>query len=316
MQRYRIAALAAFLGIISISAHAAAPLRHNFNVAPGGTLHVDADVGSIRVTSGSTQGIGVVVERNGSADALKKFEVTYDQSGNDVTIRGRYENVHHWFSFGNDLDVRFVITVPSQFNVDLKTSGGDVEVGDLQGRAVAHTSGGDLTLGHINGSVEAHTSGGNVKLESSQTAVLKTSGGDIRAGDVAAHLEARTSGGSIEVHHAGDVYARSSGGGIVVEQVGGTIDASTSGGSIKVAMARQPSAESHLSTSGGNITLSLASDIKVDIDAHTTGGEVDTDVPVELLGKQSEGRLTGHIHGGGPRLELRTSGGDIRVRRL
>src|ERR1051325_5165242 len=271
MHRYRLAALAAFLGILTISAHAAAPLHHTFNAAAGGTLYVDADVGSIRVNPGARD-VDVTVERSGSASALEKLEVTFSQNGNDVHIRGRYDNTHRWFSLGNDIDVNFIINVPAQYSVDLRTAGGNVEVGDLHGRVVAHTSGGNVTAGHIDGNVEAHTSGGSMRLESAQTALLRTSGGNIQASDVAGHLEARTSGGSIDVHHAGDLMARSSGRGIKVGEVGGTIDAETSGGSIHIALARQPSADSHLSTSGGSITVALASHIAVPVDDHTTAG--------------------------------------------
>jgi len=316
MHRYRLAALAAFLGLLTLSAHAAAPLHHTFNVAAGGTLTVDADIGSIRVVPGA-RNVDVTVERSGSESALKDFEVTFDQSGNDVHIRARFDGTRHWFMWGNELDVRFIINVPAQYSADVRTSGGNIDIGDLHGRVMAHTSGGNIAMGRIDGPVDANTSGGGVRLEgSSRNALLKTSGGTIHAGDIAGHLEARTSGGSIDVRHAGDLFARSSGGGITVGEVGGPIDAQTSGGSIRIALARQPASDSRLSTSGGSIVVSLASNIGVTIDAHTSGGDVETDVPVEMLGKQGDGKLNGKIHGGGPRLELRTSGGDIRVRRL
>ena len=37
--------------------------------------------------------------------------------------------------------------------------------------------------------------------------------------------------------------------------------------------------------------------------------------PVTLLGKQSDSTLNGKLNGGGPRVVLRSSGGDIRLRR-
>lgn len=296
--RYRTVALAAFLGLLSLSAHAAAPLRHAFNVAPGGTLYVDADIGSVHVNPGA-RGVDVTVERDGSESELRHLKVTFDQIGNDAHITLRYDRSMQWFWFGNSPDVRVIINVPAQYNADLKTSGADVVVGDLHGRVNAATSGGSVTLAHIDGAVEAHTSGGSIRYESARTALLKTSGGSIRGGDVAGHLEARTSGGSI-----------------TVGTVGGPIDAHTSGGSIRVALGRQPGGDSHLSTSGGSITIALANNVGVYLDAHTSGGGVETDVPVEMLGHQEEGRIAGKIHGGGPRLELRTSGGHIRVRPL
>ena len=69
-------------------------------------------------------------------------------------------------------------------------------------------------------------------------------------------------------------------------------------------------------TSGGNIVVSLAPNVSVDVDAHTSGGDVDTDVPVTLLGKQDDSSIQGKINGGGPKLVLRSSGGNIRLRKL
>ena len=81
-------------------------------------------------------------------------------------------------------------------------------------------------------------------------------------------------------------------------------------------MARQPRGDSQLKTSGGGIVLLLAPGLAFDLDAHTSGGEVQTDVSVTLLGKQRESTLNGKLNGGGPKLLLRSSGGDIHLRKL
>ena len=93
------------------------------------------------------------------------------------------------------------------------------------------------------------------------------------------------------------------------------IDASTSGGSIKARLSRQPRGDSRLSTSGGGITVHVAANVGLDIDAHTSGGDVDSDVPVTILGKQDDSSLNGKLNGGGPKLVLRSSGGDIRLQK-
>jgi len=130
-------------------------------------------------------------------------------------------------------------------------------------------------------------------------------------------VQAKSSGGSIDVHHVGgDLYARTSGGSIAIDEALGAVDAQTSGGSIRANFARQPRADSRLSTSGGGITISVAPNVAFDVDAHTSGGDVDTDVPVTLLGRQSESSLQGKINGGGPKLVLRSSGGGIRLRKM
>lgn len=327
MHRIRTAALAAALGLLAITAaHAATDsnIRRTFGVAQGGTLTVDADLGNLTITGGGS-GVTVEVKRRAHASSrsradeiFKQYEVKMDQSGNDVRVTARYDHPFSWFHWTDDLDVDFVVSVPANYNLQLKTSGGNIKVGDLHGDIRAHTSGGDVSLARIAGPVDASTSGGDVSLDAGNgRIVLRTSGGGVHIGQANGSVDAKTSGGSIEIiRAAADVYAHTSGGGITIDEAFGSLDASTSGGSIRARLAQQPRGESKLSTSGGSIVVSLAPNVSLDLDAHSSGGEVATDVPMTIQGKQSDDTLNGRINGGGPRLTLRTSGGDIRVKKL
>ena len=159
MNRIRTAT-AVVIALLSVAALAAieSPIHKTFNVAPGGTLTLEADVGDVRVSSGG-RGVTIDVKRRArSEEAMRDFVVTFDQQGNDVRVRAKYDRPSRWFSWSNDVDATFVITVPSQYNLNLSTSGGDIKIGDLQGQVRARTSGGDFDLGNINGPVDARTS--------------------------------------------------------------------------------------------------------------------------------------------------------------
>ena len=319
MNRIRTAT-AVVIASFSVAAWAAieSPIHKTFNVAPGGTLTLEADVGDVRVSSGGT-GVTIDVKRRArSEEAMRDFVVTFDQQGNDVAVRAKYDRPSRWFNWSNDVDATFVITVPSQYNLNLSTSGGGIKIGDLQGQVRARTSGGDFDLGNIKGPVDARTSGGDMSITSVRGRLdLNTSGGDIKIGEADGPASAKTSGGSIEVHRVGgDLFAHTSGGSISIDEASGAIDASTSGGSIRARFAQQPRGDSRLATSGGGITVTIAGNVAVDVDAHTSGGDVQTDLPITILGKQSEGDLAGKINGGGPRLVLRSSGGSIKLRRM
>jgi len=320
MHRIRIALAAAVLGFLTLSAQAGvdSPVHRAFNVAPGGTLYLDTDVGSVHIVPGGG-GVTVSIRRHArSQKELDRVHLTMEQQGNDVHVRNEVESMSRWFSWGNDLDMTFDVTVPARYNVELKTAGGDVSVGDLHGFVKAHTSGGGVRLAHIDGPVDAHTSGGDVRLDgASGNANLHTSGGSVVTGDIGGNLEIKSSGGSLEANRVGGtVFARTSGGGITIREVRGAIDAETSGGSIRATISAQPKADSRLSTSGGGITVALAPNIGVDLDAHTSGGGVNSDIPITVLGKITDDSLSGKLNGGGPRLVLRSSGGGIHVRKL
>lgn len=308
--------LAVLVLILAVSANAAQQKTHRtFNIAPGGKLVLRADVGDVRVTGGGN-GVTVDVDAEASESTLKDYHVELRQEGNMLYVDGRYDHDWSWFGI-NRMRVHYTVQVPSQFNLDLRTSGGDLDVGDLTGDITARTSGGDVEVGRTTGNVDLKTSGGDVKIHgTSGTLTAITSGGGIDIDDAGGSVEARTSGGSIDIRRAGgNVLARSSGGGIHIGEASGAIDANTSGGSISATFTRQPGADSRLVSSGGGISVSLAGDVRADLEAHTSGGGIRADIPVTVMGTQSETDLIGKINGGGPRLVVRTSGGGITLKR-
>lgn len=273
-------------------------IERTFTVADGGVLIIDADQGNVKLNSGPSGKVHVSVHRKprGGAD-VEDYEVTFEQDGDRIRVIGT-NTVRN--SGRNGVNVDFVVTVPHRFNVDAETAGGNIAVDNMDGRVKLNTSGGNLSLGRITGKVDAHTSGGNIALDGSDAdVVVNTSGGNISLGRVGGTVRATTSGGNISV-----------------DEVNGEITAKTSGGQISARLARQPAADCLLRTSGGSITVYLADNVSVDLEAETSAGRVETDVEVAAIGSIKKDRLHGKINGGGPLLELDTSAGDIRIKRL
>jgi DUF4097 and DUF4098 domain-containing protein YvlB len=285
-------------------------IEKSFTVKPGGTLTVDTRRGSIEVegTSGSRVEVTVIREartnnREKAAEMFEKFPVDFDQRGNDVFVTADYRENSAWKRFwnnlGNKFRAKFIIKVPEVYNVDLKTSGGSITVGDLEGRVLSKTSGGSLNFDNIAGDIDGRTSGGSVRI-----------------GEVYGDSKIHTSGGSITIDQArGTVDAHTSGGSISVHEVMGAIRAETSGGSVTAYLSRQPEGPCRLTTSGGTVTVTMAEDIGVDLDARTSGGSVRTDFPVTVRGEIKRSSLKAKVNGGGPELYLRSSGGSINLKR-
>lgn len=293
-----------------------AVIRRTFEVEAGGELQIDTDRGSIEIQSHRSPRVQIAVTVESEDDnPLDHYEVDFDHDGADVDIEGRTRdrNASSW----NDLHVRYEVTVPYEYDLNLSTSGGSIAVRDLRGEVDAQTAGGSLTFGRIDGPVSAHTSGGSITLnESTSDAELHTSGGSITVGDVRGDVEAHTSGGSVTLGKVkGTVEAHTAGGSISVTEVGGEIDARTAGGSIEARLTRQPRGNSVLETAAGSITLHLADGIGLDLDAETSQGRIRND-----FGPGSERRRDAEIRtqigGGGPQMSLSTSVGDIYIRRI
>lgn len=316
-------ALVIFTLLLPVAAFAGVrdDINRSFDAKSGGKLVLDADFGDIdiRTQAGSKVDVRVVREAKTSSDSKARelfddYEVTFNQSGEVIEIRA--ETRHSTWNWSNGLNVRFEITVPSHFSLDLETSGGDIKIADLRGDVEAATSGGDLTLGRVDGVVRVHTSGGDVSLmDVTGDVVAKTSGGDVKVGRVGGRVEAKTSGGDIEVRGAAaDLEVSTSGGDIELFDIEGAVRAGTSGGSITARLTKTPAEACKLSTSGGSIDLYLSPGVGLQIDASSLGGHVSADVPVTITEMDGKSRISGSINGGGATMTMRTSSGSIRIR--
>jgi len=292
-------------------------IRRTFDAAPGGRLVVEVSGARVNVVGTSGSQVDIVYTRIVGAGSpadeeqiLAEHTVTMEQSGNTISIieRGQDSNGGGLGSFIGSLlrgrvgvhkQYELTVEVPRQFKLDLRTSGGRIDVGEIEGSVQVRTSGGRITLHHIAGNVDGRTSGGGIDLDS-----------------VEGYVTVRTSGGGIDsVNTHGSLSLRTSGGSISIDEHQGNVDGRTSGGSIRATLVSQPEGDSTLTTSGGSISVIVPADIAANIDASTSGGSVRSDLPVTVQGEMDRNRLVGKLNGGGPELRLHTSGGSIRINR-
>jgi DUF4097 and DUF4098 domain-containing protein YvlB len=268
-------------------------IEQKYSAEAGGKLQVNSEIGSISIVGTDRNEVAIIVYARGNEEELDKFSVKMDQNGNTINIDGRYSRSHfRWFN-NEWIEVAFEIEVPRKFNLDLQTSGGNIEVENLEGDIEGETSGGNLTCEDVSGTVRMETSGGNVDIRRvSGDFNLETSGGNMFAQEVTGPLHMETSGGNIDVR-----------------ECDGKLYASTSGGNIRASLKSNQGID--LSTSGGNIAIRIPSTITADVHAEASGGDVSCEL--EYSGKIKEGSMKGKINGGGNIIQLETSGGDITI---
>jgi len=292
-----------------LSAKITRTVDKTFTVQPGGNFKAatqggditirTADISEVRVTA--KQVIRASTEQEAD-EILEKLTLTLEQTGNDVLAEAKYEKRRGGSWFGNwpPVNVSFEVTVPKNFNLNLNTSGGDIEAASLQGNVRARTSGGNLKFDRIDGEIDAHTSGGDIILkEGTARAKLGTSGGDV---------EVDRAGGPTEVS--------TSGGDITINSVAQLLSATTSGGNVRATLTEPMKQDTVLSTSGGDVRVQVYKGAGFELDASTSGGDVRAEGLTITIAKGGVGksRLAGSVNGGGPVLKLRSSGGDISVR--
>jgi serine/threonine protein kinase len=298
--------------------------ERSFPAQSGGQLTVDVDFGAMEVTTGEEDQVRVRAIRKVKGSSQKAAEemvsthkLEFMSDGRDLTLKAGFRgDQDDWGS--RSLDVRFEISVPKKYNVDLKTNGGHLEVGDLEGQVKLHTSGGHIELGTIQGPIHAHTSGGHIELEQCQSdAELRTSGGSIIAGPVHGALIAETSGGHIRLDRAtGRVSANTSGGNVEINNAEGEVEAITSGGNVKATITKQPKKDCKLETSGGNISIRVAKDVALRIEAKTDHGRIRSPFPTKRDQSDNQQTVSGNLGEGGPTLKATTHAGNVSIEYL
>ncbi len=225
------------------------------------------------------------------------------------------------------------------------TGGGSVEMGAIGGDVAAHTGGGSIVVRSAKGKIVAETGGGSIEILSGQQdasvetgggsisirqcsgkVTAQTGGGTIELGDIGGSAEINTGGGNIRLTSAkGAVKAETGGGGIELYGVPSAIAETGAGGiTVKLVNNGTERAGSALETSAGDITVYIASDVGVNVRAsielasghtiHSDFGEVQVNTEGGPWGPKTI-TAEGKVNGGGPLLKLRTTTGDINLRR-
>lgn len=210
--------------------------------------------------------------------------------------------------------------------VTVKSAGGSINVGNVGGRLAATTYGGSMEIGNVQQTAVLETMGGSVRVQHTGSDLrASTAGGNIDAGEIGGAAVLKTAGGNIRLGSArGPVDAQTAGGGISLWKVGRGVHAATAGGAITAELLGSSLTDSQLETAAGDITVYLASNL-----ACTVNAAIDLASGHRIRSDFSEVKITseggeygpkqwfarGALNGGGPTLKLRTSIGDIEIRR-
>lgn len=251
------------------------------------------------------------------------YNLTVEVAGNTLTATA--EPKRSFSNWKNALNISYRIYVPSSVSTDLSTSGGGIDLRNLNGTHNFSTSGGGLTLNRIAGKVRGKTSGGGITVKDCKDDIsLSTSGGGIQAANCSGNLRLNTSGGSIELEGLdgdievktsggpirgesirGNLYAHTSGGQIKLRNLACGVDASTSGGSIDAEIVEVVAAVT-VSNSGGNITLKMPGDKGLNL--RLRGDRISTIDLKNFSGDHDDHSISGKVNGGGIPVNVSTSG--------
>ena len=132
-------------------------------------------------------------------------------------------------------------TIELRGELNARSSGGSINVGNIVGDVKLHTSGGSINTDTVTGNLDAHTSGGSINVtidkQLSEDAKLTTSGGSITAyliADIQLDINASTSGGRVKSDFEIDGRVKKMSVRGSINGGGPKLTLKTSGGSIKI----------------------------------------------------------------------------------
>jgi hypothetical protein len=173
--------------------------------------------------------------------------------------------------------IDYDLTVPARTKIRTRTGSGDQQIGAVLGPVDASAGSGDLRVGPIGSSI-----------------TLTTASGDIEV------LGAR-----------GDVAARSRSGDVKTTAINGSLHVHTASGDIS--LDGRPAADWTIAAASGDVTLHVPDDAGFALEATTSSGKLRSRHDFDERPSSSRRHLQAVAHGGGPRLDVTTVSGSIRI---
>jgi Putative adhesin len=266
---------------------AASPLRadewsKSYPINGRANLTVSTGDGDVTVTGSNKSTIDAHVTTTGYKIGPNDVQIVESQNGNSVNIELKFPHMN--WNWGGRREVKIVIAVPSDLDMNLHTSDGNVTARNVSGNMNFDTGDGNVDATQVRGTVKMRTGDGN----------MTGTGFD-------GSLEASTGDGNVRVEGRFDTLDVKSG--------DGNIDAQANSGS-KLA------SNWNVRSGDGRVTLRIPGDLNANLDVHTGDGSISADVPVTVSGTISHQALRGKMNGGGNTLAVATGDGSIHIEKI
>lgn len=291
--------LLVILAFISLPVLGSDPIVKEFKVRSGEKLDVNLKSGgSIHITGWPKSVARIKVFLPNGQN--KGCEITIEKSGSVIEVESELDPFEH----ENCKSPKLEIQVPQRFDLKLKTMGGNITIGNIEGEISGKTMGGSLNLDRLKGKIQMTTMGGKISLTDSDIdGQVKTMGGRVLLENVVGDIKGSSMGGNVVYRNVKTREGKST---------GKVVKITTMGGSIKVDEAVEGA---DVLTMGGNIRIKNA---KVFAKAKTMGGDITIDhidgwVKATTMGGDIEVTLIASTKSGKRDAYLSSMGGDVTL---
>lgn len=247
---------------------------------PGDVLVTETLQGALTVRVGD-QGWVRVVDADGDGGAGLMRE------GNRVRITARHPN-----------DVEFLVEVPREMAVQIRSRLLDADLRGLEGRVEVHVFVGDLRLQDLAGGVVAQTMSGEIDAEGLEGEVaLTTMAGDVRLVRARGPVRVESADGELEL----------------LDVIGPRVTGITVEGDVTFEGEIGSGGTLSLTTHDGDVHATLPASVGADVEVATFDGDFESDFRVRTRGFRAGRPLTFTLGSGDRRVMLKSFDGDIRL---
>jgi hypothetical protein len=275
--------------------------HYTYPLQSGGKLSLETFNGSVEITGWDRDMVEIDGAKYGpSPEAADALRIDISDTPTAIEIQ-----VNRPSDFRGNRGARFSVKMPRKAVLDrVVSSNGSIVVEGATGPTSLHTSNGSIRVENFDDNVDARTSNGQIELiDVGGEAIVSTSNGRIRVDDLKGSLDAHTSNSSIIASVAGAHPSRS----LRLETSNGAVDLT-----LPVGFDRSVRAN----TSNAPITLRMPDGINAHVFARTNNSSISSDFEMRVQGVVNKNNLDAAMGTGGPLLDLSTTNGPIRLRRL
>jgi DUF4097 and DUF4098 domain-containing protein YvlB len=325
--RVRAFAMGALVvGGMAVPAMAQEPVNVRRAVSATGLMEVHLISGEVRLVGWNRSDLQVTGTLGGEAERLD-----VSTEGSTLVVRVVYpRGQQHTRGRGADLEIHY----PARRTLQVQSVSADVGIEHAAGRVQTTTMSGNIDVSGNPPELEVNSRSGDMQLDGSTGRLQANSiSGNVQVnGDVRGEVQVNTVSGDIQMRGAaGSFSAHSVSGNIEAGSVGNSAEAQTVSGDIQIS-ARTLTGEYSTVTGGitlsgrpgtgrtlevhshsGEVLLRLPRGVGADAEITTWSGEISVDIDHARTLQAGRREREVRIGSGGPRVELSTFSGSVRI---
>ena len=282
--------------------------ERSFPLAKEGLVSVKNVAGDILMHAWDEEKVKMVASKSATSLSAKRAQELLEAIEIEITAKeDRLDIVTEfpWWkrlSPSSSVRVDYELWIPLAAEARAQSVSGSIQVAERNNDVWAKTVSGAIQLGNIQGDVEAKTVSGEIQIEQVQ--------GDLAVGTTSGRVALKEIEGIIEAHTiSGRVK--------ILNSSGAAKSVRTTSGDIWVELEEieKTAPGMLLSSTSGDVSLFLPEDISADIEANTTSGRISSEFRILIEGELGKRTIRGTIGEGGIKIRLKTTSGDISLRK-